>query len=294
MIQRMPAWLLLSLASLFWAGNFVLGRGMRGHVPAVAFAFWRWAIAFLLLLPFTWRGLWERRRILLASWGTVLVLGILGVGNFNTLVYVGLQHTTATNAVLLNAACPAFIAAIAFVSRQGRASPAQLAGIALSLAGVAVILARGDLETLRAVHFNPGDVWVLAAVLSWSIYTVALVRRPAGVEPLVLLSAFILAGVAWIAPFYAHEAAQGAVVHLDLRTAGAVLYVAVFASILAYAFWNAGVAALGPTRAGVFTNLLPAFGAILSVVVLGERFQLFHAAGIALILAGVYLAGRGR
>jgi drug/metabolite transporter (DMT)-like permease len=290
--RRLPPWLLLTLATLFWGGNFVLGRAMRGHVPPLALSFWRWVGAFLLLVPFTWRGLWAQRRLLAGAWFIILVLGIAGVGNFNTFLYIGLRDTTATNAVLLNAACPALIVAITFLSGQGRASAAQLAGIGCSLAGVAVILTQGRPGTLQDFHFNPGDVWVLAAVVSWALYTVLLGRRPAGIDPLVLLTAFMVAGIAWILPYYAWELSRGAVLHLDAPTLGAVLYVAVFPSVVAYAFWNAGVAALGPNRAGVFGNLMPVFGTILAVIFLGESFQAFHAVGIGLILAGVYLAGR--
>jgi drug/metabolite transporter (DMT)-like permease len=280
------------LATLFWGGNFVLGRAMRGHAPPIALSFWRWVGALCLLLPFTWRALWAERRLLAGAWLTVLVLGIMGVGNFNTLLYVGLRDTTATNALLLNAACPALIVAITFLSGQGRASAAQLVGIAASLAGVAVILTQGRLGALRDLRLNVGDLWVLAAIASWAVYTVMLARRPAGVRPLVLLTALMAEGIAWISPFYLAELRGGAALRLDARTLSAIAYVAVFPSVVAYAFWNAGVAALGPNRAGVFGNLIPAFGTVLAVVFLGESFRGFHAAGIGLIVLGVWLAGR--
>ncbi len=218
-------------------------------------------------------------------------LGILGVGNFNTLVYVGLRETTATNALLLNSACPAFIVAISAVAGLGRATVRQLAGIAISLAGVTVILAHGDLGALSAVRFNRGDLWVLAAVLSWAFYTVLLARRPAGVDPMVLLTALVGVGVAWIAPFYAWESATGSRVAWNPVTAATVLYVALAASVAAYAFWNRGVAEVGANRAGVFLHLMPAFGTVLAVALLGEEFHLHQLAGIGLILVGVSLAG---
>ncbi len=293
MTGRRHPYLLLSLATLFWAGNFVLGRAVRGHVPPVGLAFWRWTVALVVLAALSWRGIAAQWRPLVRKWPVVVVLGILGVGNFQVFVYIGLRQTEATNALLLNAACPALIVAITFLSGQGRASVRQLAGIALSLVGVSAILTEGRIAELLGFRFNPGDVWVLAAVLSWAIYTVLLARRPAGVDPLVLLTALVVVGVAWIAPFYAWEISRGLTMRLDAVTAGAVLYVAIFASVLAYLFWNAGVAALGANRAGAFSNLMPAFGTILAVLLLGEQLHLFHAAGIALIFAGVYLAGRG-
>lgn len=218
-------------------------------------------------------------------------LGILGVGNFNLFVYVGLHETTATNALLLQSACPAFIVALSAAAGAGRPSPRQLAGIAVSLAGVVTILTRGAPAAISALAFTRGDVWVLAAVLSWAIYTLLLARRPAGVEPLALLAALIAVGVAWIAPFYAWERARGVRMTLDAVTAGSIAYVAVFASVLAYRLWNEGVARVGADRAGVFLHLMPAFGSLLAIVLLGEVPRPFHLAGFALVLAGVYLAG---
>jgi len=290
-VPRVPAPLLLGLAALFWSGNFVIGRAVAGRVPPVALAFWRWALALAVLLPFTWRALRDAAPVLRRSWKVLVPLGILGVGNFNLLVYVGLNETSATNALLLNSACPAFILAISFAAGLGRASPRQLAGIALSLAGVVTIVTRGAPASVLSVSFARGDLWVLAAVLSWAVYTILLARRPAGVEPLALLAALVAVGLLWIAPFYALELARGARLRLDLVSAAAILYVALFASIAAYALWNAGVAAIGARSAGVFLHLMPAFGSVLAAVLLGEAVHAFHAAGIALILVGVTLAG---
>jgi drug/metabolite transporter (DMT)-like permease len=288
-VRRHPN-LLLSGAALLWAGNVVLGRAMRGHIPPVGLAFWRWTLALVVLLALYGSRLVAQRAPLLAGWKAVLLLGILGVGNFNLFLYLGLQHTTATNALLLNAAAPAFIVAFSFLFGLGRPTVRLLVAVALSLAGVTVILSQGRSSALLELRFNPGDLWVLAAVLSWSIYTVVLSRRPSGVEPMVFLTALVMVGVAWIAPFYAWEIARGLRVSFDLVTAGSVLYVGVFASLVAYAFWNAGVVQAGASRAGVFLNLMPAFGTLLAVALLGEPFHLFQAAGIGLIVAGVTLA----
>lgn len=290
-VSRARAPLLLGVAALLWSGNFVLGRAVAGRVPPVALAFWRWAVALAVLLPLTFRALRASAPALRRSWRILLPLGILGVGNFNLLVYVGLTETSATNALLLNSACPAFILAISFAAGLGRPGPRQLAGIALSLAGVVAIVTRGAPSTVLSVSFARGDLWVLAAVLSWAAYTILLARRPADVEPLPLLAVLIAIGLLWIAPFYALELARGARLRLDAVSTSAILYVALFASLAAYALWNAGVAAIGASHAGVFLHLMPAFGSILAALLLGESFRAFHAAGIALILAGVTLAG---
>ncbi len=284
-------YLLLSVAALLWSGNFVLARGVRAHVPPLALAFWRWTIALVVLLPFTVRAVRASAPALLRSWRVVLGLGVLGVGNFNMLVYVGVHETTATNAVLLNSACPAFIVALSSIFGAGRPTGRQLTGILVSLVGILVIVSGGRPGALRDLSFNRGDLWVLAAVLSWAAYTVLLAWRPADVEGTALLTATVAVGVAWILPFHVVELARGARMTLDLETIGSVAYVALFASVVAYFCWNRGVALVGANRAGVFMHLLPAFGSVLAAALLREAFRPHHLAGIAAILAGVYLAG---
>jgi drug/metabolite transporter (DMT)-like permease len=288
---RVPPALLLALAQLLWAGNFVLGRAVSSHIPPVALAFWRWAVALLVLLPLTLGAL-------RASWPTVrrslpllVGLGILGVGNFNMMVYLGLGQTTATNAALLNSACPAFILVIGPLLGGHRPGVRQVLGIATSLLGVLAIVARGDPQALLGLTFNRGDAWVLAAVLSWAFYTVLLARRPAGLHPMALLTVLVAVGLAWIAPFYAVEAWRGARVSWDGVTLLSLAYVGVMASVVAYTAWNHGVAALGAHRSGAFMHLLPAFAAVLAAALLGEAFHAYHAVGIALVLLGLRVAG---
>ncbi len=287
-------YLYLSLAALFWAGNFVVGKAASARIPPVGLAFWRWVLALAVLLLIAGRRLAADWPALRGAWRVLLPAGVLGVGCFNMLVYVGLHGTTATNGLLLQSACPAFIVALAFVVGAGRASRRQVAGIGVSLLGVIVILTRGAPSALAALRFARGDLWVLGAVLAWAVYTLLLTRRPPGVHPLSLLAFLVAIGVAWMAPFYLHERAGGARMALDAPTVASVLYVALFASLGAYVLWNEGVARIGPSRAGVFIHLMPAFGSVLAVTLLGEAFRPFHLAGIALILAGVWLASAAR
>ncbi len=288
--------LLLALAQLLWAGNFVLGRAVHARIPPVALSFWRWAVALLVLLPLAARELRAGWPAIRRSLPVLVALGILGVGNFNTMVYLGLGQTSATNAALLNSACPAFILAIGPFLGGPRPRGRQAAGIALSLLGVLTIVARGDPRTLLGLSFNRGDGWVLAAVLSWAFYTVLLARRPAGLHPMALLTVLVAIGLAWIAPFYALEAWHGARVPWDGVTLASLAYVGVMASVVAYVAWNQGVAELGADRSGGFMHLLPAFASVLAALLLGEAFHAFHAVGIALVLLGVRVAGgrRGR
>jgi len=283
--------LLLALAQLLWAGNFVLGRAVAAHVPPVALSFLRWSVALLVLLPLSWRELRRGWPVVRRSLGILVPLGILGVGNFNTLVYVGLHQTTATNAALLNSACPASILAVGPLLGAPRPGARQALGIATSLLGVLAIVTRGEPAALLALRLNPGDLWVLGAVLSWAIYTVLLARRPAGLHPMALLTVLVMIGLLWIAPFAAAEAWGGARVAWDGATAATLGYVGLMASVVAYAAWNQGVAELGSARAGAFIHLLPVFASLLAAVLLGESFHAFHAVGIGLVLLGVRVAG---
>lgn len=296
--DALAAWrqaaLLLALASLFWAGNFVMGRVVRGEIPPVALAFWRWLLAAAVLLPFTWReiafrlGAIRRHAVLLAA------LGLAGVGTFNTLSYIALTGTEAINAMLVISLTPLAIFVAAFLIDGERPDRRRAFALAVSLAGVATIAARGDPAALLALRLNPADGIILLAVLGWGIYSVLLRRIPPGtLSPLALLTVTVLFGLVLLLPSWLAEIAlTGAAPRADLPTALAVLYAALAASIGAYLCWNGGVALIGAAAAGPFLHLQPVFGTALAVLLLGEVPQPFHAAGFALVLAGVALAGR--
>lgn len=285
-------YVLLSLASLLWAGNMVVGRGMRGDIPPVAMAFWRWTIAFALVLPFTWRTLWDGRDKILRDWRVLALLGFVGICCFNTMCYIGLTMTTATNASLFNSIVPVFIPPIAWAILKERTRAVQLIGIGCSLLGVAVIVAEGDLGKIATLQFNRGDVWLLAAMVLWALYTVLLRFRPEGFGMLPFLAVILLFGWPMLAVWYGLEVASGAQVHLTPRAVAAMAYFGIFPSIVAFVCYNRGVAAVGPTRAGIFVHLVPVFGIVLSTLVLGEPPHPFHFVGMALIFAGIVAANR--
>jgi drug/metabolite transporter (DMT)-like permease len=283
-------YLLLVLTTLFWSGNFVLGRAVHAVFAPFTLSFWRWAVALAILLPFVWSTLRQQAPLLRRHWPILLLLSVLGVVNFNTFVYIGLQATTATNAVIMLSVTPVLIVALSFLLLRQTVTRWQALGILVSLAGVLVIVGRGDLEALLARRVNPGDLWVLAAVFSWALYSVCLRWRPAGLRPLDFQAATMVIGVIILAPLYGWDLAHDRIFSLNVATAGSILYLALFPSILAYIFWNRAVAELGANRTGQFLHLMPAFGAVLSMIFLGERLYAFHGAGIALIALGIWLA----
>jgi drug/metabolite transporter (DMT)-like permease len=287
-------YVLLVLTTLFWAGNFVLGRAVHELIPPIALSFWRWSVALLVVLPFAWPQLRRDWSTLGRHWAILSVLGVLGVTNFNTFVYLGLQTTTATSAVLLVSTTPVLIVALSFAMLGVRVTVAQMAGILTSLAGVLVIVAQGDPATLLELEPNPGDLWVLAAVLSWALYSVCLRWRPRGLHPLSFLTATFMLGLLPLLPLYLWELQVKGGFSTGLPSAAAIGYVALFPSVLAYIFWNRAVAVLGANRSGQFLHLMPGFGAALSMLLLGERPRVFHLLGIALIGAGIAITTRGK
>ena len=282
-------YLLLTLTTLFWSGNMVVGRAIRGDVPPFSLAFWRWTIAFALTLPLALPYLKAQWPILRQHWLPVTVLGLLGVGGYNTFAYIALQYTAATNASLLNSFIPIATIALSWLFLNKRLNRLEGLGVVTSLAGVTVIVAQGDPGTLAALTINLGDLWMLLAVFVWAFYTIGLHWRPAGVHPMLMLAAFTLVGLIALAPAYAWEIAQGRVIHATPAALAGIIYTGTLPGFLGYVFYNRAVAEVGASRASLFIHLMPVFGTLLSAVFLAEIPQTYHFVGISLIFLGIYL-----
>jgi drug/metabolite transporter (DMT)-like permease len=281
--------LLLALASLFWSGNHVIGRAMAGHVPPMGISVMRWLIPCLVLTPFLWPQLKRDWPAIRTHWRILLWLGLTGGALFTALQYVGLQYTTALNVSVLNSLVPVLIIGASGALFRERVTLMQLGGIVLSSLGVLVIITQGTVETLRRLSFNWGDLIILFNMIVFSFYAASLRLRPA----MHWLSFLMVLGVITVVvtlPFWIWEMANGITFQPTLLTAGAVLYVSIFPSILAYAAWNRGVELIGANRSGPFLHLIPIYTAIVGAVLLGEVPRAHHAIGFALILAGVWLA----
>jgi drug/metabolite transporter (DMT)-like permease len=287
-------YLLLALAMLCWAGNWVVGRAIHEQVPPLTLNFWRWTGSLVLILPFAWTSLRSQWRVMLRHWKWVLPMAAIASAIFQSMVYLGLQHTTALNGALLIALVPVVVAAIAAAILGERLRPRQWLGILLSLAGAVVVIVRGDAAVLRALAFNPGDLWIIAAVPIWALYTVMLKRWPEGLERMSFLGAMALVGVAVQFPFFAWELAAGRHMVVTPASLAAIAYTAVFASFLAFVFYNAALQRTTPSVAGPFHHLHPAFTALLGIAFLGERVGWYHAAGVAGIALGLYLTAAAR
>jgi drug/metabolite transporter (DMT)-like permease len=289
-IKTSTAYVFLVCTSLFWAGNWVIGRGLQGQMSPVAMAFWRWFGAFVILLPFVVRPIvaeWSRLR---RSWLLLVFFAVTGVSAFNTLSYTGLKYTTATNGVLLNSVVPILIIAIAVVFLRARVTVLQTLGVLVSLAGVLIIIGQGDVDTLLHLRLNAGDIWVLGAMLCWAVYTICLRWRPVELSSRAFTGAVVGIGVLLLIPVFLWDYSSGSRTQWNAATVSAVAYFAIFPSVLAYFFWNAAVARVGGERAGTFIHLMPIFGALLAAVFLGEALLWYHFGGAALIFSGIFAA----
>jgi drug/metabolite transporter (DMT)-like permease len=288
---RSLAILALTCAALFWAGNFIAGRALRDDIDPVALNTLRWAACLALFLPIVGRRAFEARRVVLREWRLLLGLGATGIASFHTVVYFALTETTAINALLILALAPAAILCGAAVIEGKRPAPAQWLGSAVSLAGVGVLITRADPEILLGLAFNRGDFWMLGAVLIWAAYSLLLRRRPSDLPQDVALAASVTIALVLLLPVFLLTSPVSEI-SLTPPVLGALAYIAVFASLIAFLCWSYGVGELGPERSGQFVNLIPVFGAVLAVALLGEEVVLPQALGAALVLLGLVLVNR--
>lgn len=284
--------LALVLAALFWSGNFVAGRALRGAVDPVTLNFLRWLVALAIIAPFVWSSALAAWPVLRREWQLIAALGATGIAAFHILIYLALQSTTVTSALLILSLAPIATLLGSGLLEARRPSRRQTGGALISIAGAGVLITRGDLSGILSQGFSAGDLWMLAAVAVWAAYSLILRRRPADLPPSVALAASVAVALLMMLPLLLLGPADA---FAALGSAGVLLsigYIALFASAIAFLLWSRGVAQLGPVRAGQFVNLMPVFGAGLAFLLLGEAPTWAQAAGAALVLSGIAFVER--
>lgn len=288
--------LMLVVPPLLWAANAIVGRVLHPLVPPITLNFLRWSIALLILLPLAGSVL-RRDSGLWAQWKRYAMLGLLGIGLYNALQYMALQSSTPINVTLVVASTPIWTLLVGRLFFASKVSLRQVAGAALSMTGVLLVLSRGEWRLLLELQLVPGDVIMMAGAIVWAFYSWLLVRgtEPEGVRRTwaTFLVAQIAFGVVWSGLFAAGEwALTDARIAWSGTVIAGLLFVAIGPAIIALRFWGMGVQRVGPSIASLFINLMPLFAAVMSVVFLGETPHLYHAAAFALIVGGIALSSR--
>ena len=284
-------WVMLALAGLFWSGNHIAARAGAGHVPPLGLGSLRWLIAAAIMWPFVSQHVRRDAPAIIRGWKPILALSVLGGAVFSALQYTALQYTTALNGSIFNSFAPAIIVLVGALLFHDRLRAVNLAGIAVSFAGVIVIVSRGELAVLQTISFNYGDVLLLANMAVWAVYSTCLRMRPP-VHPLTFTWLLALIAGVTLIPLWIWEHASGFHMQATGLTFGVLAYVTIFPGILAYICWNRGIEEVGAARGGVFLHLIPFYGAVLATLLLGEKLMGFHIVGCALILSGVWFAAR--
>jgi len=284
-------YLIMLIPPLLWAGNFIVGKAVSDQHAPLGLSFWRWALATMLFLPFSARALWQQRYIVHQNFWQITLLALLSVSLFNSLAYISLQYTTATNATLLNSFIPIFILILTTLFFGEKIKGRQIWGILISLLGVLAILSRLDSSIVVQLQINRGDLWMLLASLDWALYSILLkYLRPKELSPVPFLGILMLLGTVMILPAYLINPLHEPPIEFNRTMVPALLYIALFPSIISYLVWNYGMGRLGAAVGGQFIHLMPLFGSIMAVLFLGESIQLFHITGALLIGTGLWLS----
>ena len=288
-------YLLLGATAFIWSLNWVIGKALVGTISPLTLTFIRWVIAVLAMMPFAYPQIREHWPVVRREWKTIAWIAFWGTGLHNAFAYVGVHYTTATNGVILNSSIPVLIILTGWIVYRDTITRPQAVGVAISLAGVLAVLTGGNIGVLASLTLNRGDLIVLVGMVFWAVYTVLLRMRPKELPGLALLACCGTVGVLFLLPLCAAELLfLDGKVDVTPASVAAMLYVGIFPSFIGYVFWNRAVSEVGPNVAGIFIHLMPAFGSLLAWYFLGEQFEAFHLAGIALILAGVWLTAHGR
>ena len=285
------AFLLLIFSSLFWSGNFLTAKlAYNYNLSPLKLSFFRWLLAFVIIFPFTYNDIFSNYSLFKKNLTKIIILSILGVTIFNSFTYIALTSTIVINASIMGSIAPLLIIFFSWLILNTKSSYSQFFGILLSILGVIFIIIKGKFINLIDLNFTPGDIWMLIAVISWGLYSVLLKKLDKSLPQIATLTVMIFFGSIFIFPFYFLESLSYGFFPNKLSDLLMISYVAIFAGIFAFLFWNKGVSLIGANRAGVFLHLIPIFSSVWAILFLNESFSLFHIFGILFIVIGIFLA----
>jgi len=287
------AYLLLILTTLFWSGNFIVGKAASIYeIPPFSLNFYRWFFACLILMPFTIKELIKKKDYIFANIGFFIILGITSITIFNSIVYYSLYYTQVISGVLMISTIPVWIIFISSLLNIEKTNIFQIFGVILSLIGVVFIISKANIDILKNLKFNKGDLTMIVAMLSWAIYSALLKKKKYEISQITLLQVVIICGLIFLIPIYFIEMNMGHIIKLGKPFYLTLGYVVIFPGLTSFFFWIKGIALIGANRAGIFLHLMPIFGAIMAMIIFNEKFMFYHFLGALFIIAGITLSNK--
>tara|TARA_B100001094_G_scaffold298887_1_gene323128 strand:+ start:364 stop:1251 length:888 start_codon:yes stop_codon:yes gene_type:complete len=291
--QNFKAYLMLVLATLFWAGNFIVGKvAFVENIPPMSLAFFRWSLVWLILLPFTYKDILRFKEIIIKNLPLLFFLALTSVGLFNSFTYLALVYTQVINASLFNTAIPAMIILLCFLLKIEKTNQFQIMGLVISVIGILSIITKLDFNILLSLNFNKGDIIMIGGVITWGLYSSFLKKKKFTLPLLTLVHILCTLGLLFLLPQFLFELSHGQIIKFDINLGYILVYLALFPSIGSYYCWAGAVTIIGANRAGIFLSLIPLFSTILAMIFFNEKFYFFHFIGSVLIIIGLFLSNR--
>ena len=292
-MQSTKAYIMLTCATLFWAGNFIVGKyAFLTEIPPLSLVFYRWLLVCIILLPFTYKDIIKHKDTILNNLPLLFFLGLTSVGLFNSFTYLSLIYTQVINSSLFNTAIPAIIILLCFLFKVEKTNKFQLSGLFISVCGILAIITKLNLDILLSLNFNKGDLIMIGGALTWGIYSTLLKRKKFSLPLLTLVHIVCTFGLVSVFPQFLYELWNGQVIKFDINLFYLLIFLALFPSIGSYYCWAGAVSIIGANRAGIFLSLIPLFSTIMAIALYNEKFQFFHLIGAILILLGLYLSNK--
>ena len=287
------AYLLLILTTIFWSGNFIVGKAASMYeIPPFSLNFYRWFFAGLILLPFTYKEIITKKSYILNNIGFFIILGVTSITIFNSIVYYSLYYTQVISGVLMISTIPVWIIFISSMLNIEKTNIFQIIGVALSLTGVIFIITKADIDLIKNLDFNKGDLTMVIAMFSWALYSSLLKKKKYEISQISLLQVVIITGLVFLTPVYFIEMNMGNVIKLGKPFYLTLTYVVLFPGLASFFFWIKGIGIIGANRAGAFLHLMPIFGAIMAMIIFDEKFMFYHFLGAIFIIAGITLSNK--
>ena len=293
MSKKYLAYSLLVLASLFWSGNFIVGKfATLFEIPPLTLNAFRWVAVWIILIPFTYKEIYKNYSYIKKNFLVISLMGIITISTFNSVVYFALNYTQVINAVLVLAVIPAVTIVLSSLMKIEKTNFFQIFGLILSIFGVGSIISNGDIERIASLSFNKGDLWMLVCVFTWALYSTLLKKYKFKFSQFSLIQLMVSVGVLFLIPQYFYEQSIGLDVNFNKAFFLILFYVVVFPAIAAYYCWQKGIEIIGPNRATMFIQLMPLFSAVMAIIIFKEKFELYHFVGAAFIVSGIYLSNK--